>query len=171
MMIVETERFRIVALTLEQLEHYVDKDPRILKVLGVSSAEREISPELRRRFEEIIISKVRTAKNEDVIFFTIWTIIDRALDRTVGDLAFKGPPNEHGEIDIGYGTYPGFRNRGVMTEAVTAMLDWARERADVSIVTARSKPDNEASMAVLRKTGFIQGELCDGLLNWRNVLK
>ena len=170
-MMVETQRLRIVPLTLEQLEHYVDKDPRFVQALGLTSAEREISPELRQRFEDIIISKVRLAKDEHVIFVTVWAVIERNLNRTVGDIAFKGPPNERGEIDIGYGTYPEFRNRGVMTEAVTAMLDWARARADVRAVTAQSKPDNFASIAVLRKTGFVQGELRDGLLNWRNILK
>ncbi|MGZ3553063.1 MAG: GNAT family N-acetyltransferase [Vulcanimicrobiaceae bacterium] len=170
-MMVETPRLLIVPLTLEQLEHYVDKDPRFIEALGITSAEREISPELRQRFEDIIISKVRSAKQEHLIFLTIWTIIERTLDRTVGDIAFKGPPNERGEIDIGYGTYPEFRNRGLMTEAVNAMLGWARAREEVRTVTAQSKPDNVASIAVLRKTGFVQGELRDGLLNWRNVLK
>jgi len=43
--------------------------------------------------------------------------------RVVGSVGFHGPPNEAGQVEIGYHVEPGFRRRGFATEAVRALLD------------------------------------------------
>ncbi|HEY8297980.1 MAG TPA: GNAT family N-acetyltransferase [Candidatus Baltobacteraceae bacterium] len=164
---VETARLRIVALTKEQLDQYMDQNPLVVQSLGVGSVSRDMSPATRKSFEDLIVSKARAAVDSELLFYTIWTVIHRELNRTVGDVIFRGPPNDRGEIEIGYGMYAEFRNRGVMTEAVAGMLGWARARADVTTVTATTRPDNDASMAVLRKNGFERDGQLDGCLVWR----
>ena len=85
----------------------------------------------------------------------------------VGDLCFVGPPDPLGEIEIGYGTYEDFREKGYMTEAVGGMIGWARTQHGVSAIRASTEKDNPASFKVLQKNGFIQCGEMEALLLWR----
>lgn len=40
----------------------------------------------------------------------------------VGDICIVGEPNASGEIEIGYGTYEEFQQKGFMTEAVGGII-------------------------------------------------
>lgn len=57
-------------------------------------------------------------------------------NKMVGDLCFMGEPGESGEIEIGYGTYEEFRQKGYMTEAVGGMIQWAHGQPGVYAVLA-----------------------------------
>ena len=58
-------------------------------------------------------------------------------------------------MEIGYNVEPGFRRRGIATEAVRAMLDWAAEQ-DVHSIRASVAPANLASRGVITQFGFEQ---------------
>src|SRR5438477_12796501 len=52
----------------------------------------------------------------------------RREDRTaVGYINFHGPPNEEGQAELGYTVFGSERRRGYATEAVEAMMAWARD--------------------------------------------
>lgn len=72
----------------------------------------------------------------------------------VGWGGFKGPPNEEGEVELGYEIAPSHQGRGLATEAVRAMLEFARAAPDVTSVTAHTLAERNASVRVLEKTGF-----------------
>ena len=74
----------------------------------------------------------------------------------VGDLCIYGEPNENGEIEIGYGIYKEFRNRGFMTEIVQGIIDWAKTQPKVKSITASTDKTNLASFRVLEKNGFVK---------------
>lgn len=84
----------------------------------------------------------------------IWTHPDGQRE-LIGTIGFHAPPDEDGRAEIGYRVEPAFRRRGIATECVAALLDWAesqgchRFRASVS-------PGNEASLAIIRSFGFYQ---------------
>lgn len=73
----------------------------------------------------------------------------------VGGGGFKGPPAE-GVIEIGYETRTAFRQQGFATEAMRAIVNWALEHPDVSLIVAETRPNNNASISVLGKLGFVQ---------------
>ena len=85
-----------------------------------------------------------------------WWVHEIRLDgRVVGDVGFHGPPAVDGPVvvEIGYAVVPALRGRGVASQAVGQLLDLAwRDGADQ--VLAGTDDDNEASQAVLRRTGF-----------------
>ena len=85
----------------------------------------------------------------------------------VGDLCFMGEPNHSGEVEIGYGTYPVFRSKGYMADAVGGMVGWAAEQPEVRAVVASTDKDNPASMAVLVKNGFVRTGVTDLLIHWK----
>lgn len=93
-----------------------------------------------------------TARPEAYAWFAAWRIALK--DGTpVGDLCFKGPP-QNGAVEIGYGIEPPHQRSGYATEAVGAAVRWAMKQKGVWVVTAETEPGNEASQHVLKKCGF-----------------
>ena len=88
----------------------------------------------------------------------------------VGDLCFVGEPNEAGEVEIGYGTYPEFQGQGYMTEMVSGMVAWAKAQPGVKAIIASTDATNVASYRVLQKNNFIQTGDGDGVLKWLRKL-
>lgn len=72
----------------------------------------------------------------------------------IGTIGFFGPPDEQGEVTIGYGLVPGARGFGYATEAVGRLVEFCRSQAGVRAVLADTATDNVASQRVLAKTGF-----------------
>ena len=85
----------------------------------------------------------------------------------VGDLCMIGEPNDHGEIEIGYGTYDEYKNKGFMTEMVGGIIEWAKNQTIVKSIIASTEKSNTASFRVLEKNGFIKIGETDSLLNWK----
>jgi RimJ/RimL family protein N-acetyltransferase len=76
----------------------------------------------------------------------------------VGDAGWFGPPDEHGEVEIGYGLAASARGRGVGTEAVQLLLAWVTGQG-ARRVRAEVEPGNAASFGLLERLGFtIVGE-------------
>ena len=68
-------------------------------------------------------------------------------------MGFHAPPGPDGRVEVGYHVEPAYRLRGVATEAIRALFDWAGERG-VRRFRAAIAPDNVASLAVAAGLGF-----------------
>lgn len=168
-MIIETAQLQIKTLEYSQLLKYIENNHSLEKELGLSDTNITITPEFREALEQAILPMV--AENEpNYQYFTLWTIILKAENRMVGDLCFKGMPDENGEIEIGYGTYEDFKGNGYMTEAVGGMIEWAKEQADVKAIVASTDKSNVASYTVLQKNQFVQVGESDELYHWKRKL-
>jgi hypothetical protein len=73
-----------------------------------------------------------------------------ANNRLVGSAGFFGPPDEEGEVEIGYSVCLVDRRRGIATAAVAALCELASARGCASI-RARTTADNLGSIAVLER--------------------
>ena len=164
-MIIETNNLRIQPLSHQQLLFYVKNDLSLERDLAVAEIERTITKKVETVLSKFIIPTV--AQNpQTALFYTFWSIVHKASNTLVADLCFKGPPDENGEIEIGYGTYDSFKNRGIMTEAVKAIVAWAFSQNGVTAVVAETDPLNLASHRVLEKNGFQMGFLVDNNIGW-----
>jgi len=72
----------------------------------------------------------------------------------VGHVGFHGPPDGRGMVEVAYSVDPAFRRRGYATAMLALALDWAAGVPEVAVVRASVSPDNEASLATLRRFGF-----------------
>jgi GNAT superfamily N-acetyltransferase len=72
----------------------------------------------------------------------------------IGTIGFFGPPDDDGQVTIGYGLVPGARGLGYATEAVGALVEFCRSRDDVRALLADTDTDNGPSQGVLTKNGF-----------------
>lgn len=101
-----------------------------------------------------------------------WMIVED--DEVVGLCSIVKPPAD-GEIHIGYGVAPTRRGQGVMSRAISALLEWAVADPRVAIVSAETSVNNPASQRVLERNGFIRvgarHDAEDGdLICWRTAV-
>lgn len=91
-----------------------------------------------------------------------FTIIHRESGTSIGNCAYKGPPDADGSVEIAYGVDPAYQGQGYATEAAQALVDNALSSGQVHIIRAHTLPDNQASMCVLGKLRFTcVGEVLD----------
>ena len=163
---ITTERLFIQPLTYQQLLKYIKADNSLEQELKLNYTNRTISPELKEAFEQTIIPNVADPK-KNYLYATLWTIIDAKANTMVGDICIVGEPNAAGEIEIGYGTYDEFKNKGYMTEAVGGMIKWASNQPNVTSIIASTKKNNVASYSILKKNNFTQRSESNELLSWK----
>lgn len=153
----ETVRLRLHPMTLEQLALARYNLPKVVEELGGRMTPFGFWETQAKR-------KIYAAKHDIIkyepdawLFATAWLIFDKKDMRLLGEAGFKGLPNERGAIEIGYSTRENERCKGIMTEAVGALIKFAfsQTRPRVEIITALTLPENIASHRVLQKNGFV----------------
>jgi len=94
-------------------------------------------------------------------------IVLRDSREAVGHAGFHGRPGKNGRqdpeaVELGYTIYEPYRGRGLATETASALIGWALSEHGIRRFIVSIAPDNEPSLAIARKLGFVQtGELWD----------
>jgi [ribosomal protein S5]-alanine N-acetyltransferase len=79
----------------------------------------------------------------------------------VGRIGCHERPGPDGEVEIGYSVRPEVRGQGVAGRAVDLFVEWLAARG-VRAVKASVRPDNEPSLRLLTRRGFVEvGEQWD----------
>ena len=71
----------------------------------------------------------------------------------VGSCAFKGSP-QNGIVEIAYGTFEPYRQKGIGTEICKLLVELALKTDPFVKVTARTLPEENFSTKILKKNGF-----------------
>jgi len=168
--VLQTARLWIFPLSKEEMQLYIQTGNALETSLGLATANRDITPELKDALRHSILPAIENGYRR-LEFVTLWTMIDREQNVMVGDLCFKGEPGPKKEVEIGYGTYPDFRGNGYMSEALAAVAGWALASQEVRVVLAETKDENLASQQILRKAGFEQYKQERGMAFWKKEFK
>lgn len=97
-----------------------------------------------------------------------WGIILKDDGKLIGTCGFHALSDYHKRIEIGYDLNRGYWGKGIMTEALSLIIDYAFEKSEVNRIEAFVEPPNTASGALLEKLGFsMEGilrehEMCRG---------
>lgn len=153
MSLVENDLLVLTPLTNEQLQLYVLNDGSLERHLGVGYSPKKINSDLQDGLHRHFLPLVEKHP-EDFYYYTLWSIVLKKENVLVGDICFKGPPDEQGQVEIGYGTYDRYQNKGIMTEAVRLLLSWCQTCPEIKTVLAETETGNTASEKILLKTGF-----------------
>jgi [ribosomal protein S5]-alanine N-acetyltransferase len=86
--------------------------------------------------------------------FVHYQVLLRDDDLVIGDVGFHAPPDELGEVSIGFGIVPAARHHGFAVEALRAVLEWALAQPEVRSVHADTDLVNLASQRVLLGAGM-----------------
>jgi RimJ/RimL family protein N-acetyltransferase len=87
-----------------------------------------------------------------------WLILDRKTGELAGSIAARRDENG---MNLGYLLARTYWGRGLMAEAIEAVVQWAFDDPSVLRTSAVCDVENRASARVLEKTGFV----CEGVLN------
>jgi ribosomal-protein-alanine N-acetyltransferase len=96
-------------------------------------------------------------------------LVERESGAMIGYAGFHGPPGQNAldkddAVELGYTVFAPFRRRGYAIEAAVALMRWASEEHGIDAFVASVSPDNEPSVAMVRKLGFTHvGERMDDI--------
>jgi [ribosomal protein S5]-alanine N-acetyltransferase len=161
MLQIETARLRLVPCSVATAQAATSDRAALESLLGVRVPEawpaedlRDFLPVYARIVDE------QAASNG----WGIWLALGRAERSLVGDIGFKGPPDQLDTVEIGYSILPAFQGRGYASEAARALVAWGLAQPSVRRVVANCLAGNAASIRVLQKAGLRQtGRDRDGL--------
>lgn len=162
MLIVETDRLQLVALTLDDVRAMLAGD-RAGRAWG-----DDYPTEGDLELATAMIERGDPAAAVDALWGPCQVRL-RASGLAIGGVGFKGRPNQHGEVEIGYGFAESMRGRGYATEAAAALIGVGR-RAGLTAVIAETHPANRASQRVLERLGFVTTHRIDDWIWWRRPL-
>lgn len=162
----ETSRLFIVPLNYYQLLKYLENDDSLEIELGLISHVRILTNELIEVLKQNVIPTVLSYP-EYWLYATLWVIIKKDINIIIGDIGFKGAPGMNGLIEIGYGIYPEFVGNGFMTEAVSAIKEWAFDQPGVKLIFAQTHRNNFASQRILVKNGFFPFREVEDMFWWK----
>lgn len=91
------------------------------------------------------------------------TFVIRAHDDVtpLGDIGLQVSTQFREEADIGYTVIPQAQGRGIASEALRAVCDYAFNLVGVKAVNAYVLADNVGSVRVLEKTGFVRTQVLE----------
>jgi [ribosomal protein S5]-alanine N-acetyltransferase len=151
----ETPRLTLIPLTLEQVRLHIAGGTLLEEAMGVRPGHRLVEEPLMSIIRHFTIPFLQNPTRQP-LYDTLWIALDRELNQFVADTKFKGPPDEDDHsVEIGYGTYPAFQQRGYMTEIVGSMVGWALAQPGVERVVAETALANVASQQVLLNNRFV----------------
>ncbi|HIA03004.1 MAG TPA: N-acetyltransferase [Myxococcales bacterium] len=84
-----------------------------------------------------------------------WATVLKATEEIIGFAGFKYLP-DFDEIDLGYRFLPQYWGQGLATEASLACLSYGFKTLGLKRIVGFTDSDNQASMRVLLKLGFVQ---------------
>ncbi len=150
---IDTERLFLFPLKYKQLELYLLNDGSLEKELKCQIIEREFDEDYRELLEYDKLPELNR-KGKINFFKTIWLAKNKNTNTLVADIFFRNIPNEIGSVEIGYSTFPEFRNQGIMKEMVNGFVNWAFKNPTVKIIRVETLKTNIASEKVLVSNGF-----------------
>lgn len=85
-----------------------------------------------------------------------WGITLKGNTKLLGIIGFYRIYKEHYRAEIGYMILPEFQGKGIVTESIQTLLNYAFNEMKLHSVEAVIDPDNKASEKVLQKCNFIK---------------
>ena len=123
------------------------------KALGASIPsgwpDERMGHSLRRRLEQIRSAPISAD-------WLLRGMVRRSDNQLVGYINFHGSPDESGRAELGYTVLEEFRRQGYATEAIRAMMAWARNLRPIQAFVVTISPSNRPSLALAANLGFEQ---------------
>lgn len=143
----ETIRLTLRKLSIEDAQaiYELRSNPEVAKLTGKEPF-RSIDDALA-----YIYSIEKLIKNNACLF---WAISYKDQSSLIGALCFWNFDIDNHSIEIGYELLPEFQKRGIMVEALAAIINFGFENMAARIITAFPSIHNQASVSLLEKIGF-----------------
>ena len=155
----ETERLVLRRLEMGDAQDIFDygKDPLVAKHV-LWDAYTSVSE--ARAYVKYMLRKYRAGEPSS------WGIEEKATGRIIGTIGYMWYQKDNNAAEVGYSLSRDRWNRGYMTEALKAVIDYSFRDLAIYRLEAQHEVENPASGAVMRKCGMIkEGTLRGRLYN------
>ena len=96
---------------------------------------------------------VNDQQNNDSI---LWGICLKDTAPVIGTIGYWQIQKEHYRAETGYMLHPDYQGKGIMDEALKAVIKYGFETMQLHSIEANVNPANAASMKLLEKNGFVK---------------
>ncbi|MEO6490793.1 MAG: GNAT family protein [Ferruginibacter sp.] len=147
---IETERLLLREVTVNDVaEMYFLRSSRIVTEHFNRAPDASLE-ETKLKIDQILESQ---KKNENVF----WVIAFRSEPgKMIGNIGYWNIVNEHYRAEIGYLLNPDHWRKGIMKEALIAVVDHGFNKIKLHSIEANINPDNAASGYLLESCGFVK---------------
>jgi ribosomal-protein-alanine N-acetyltransferase len=106
---------------------------------------------------------MRVARQELKLYFTDnfrkgtgirWGITLKGSDDLIGSAGFYKWDKKTAQVETGYDLDPKYMGQGIMTEAMSAMIEYAFDVMKINRMEALVSPRNKGSIGLVRRLGF-----------------
>ena len=85
-----------------------------------------------------------------------WVMELKESKKNIGNISFWRIEKENHRAEIGYLLVPEYWGKGIMKEAIDAVVDYGFKKIKIHSIEANVNPLNKASIKLLNKAGFTQ---------------
>ena len=131
--------------------------PEVFLLRSDAEVLRYINKEPIKTLEEAeaFIRMVSDAVNSNE--YISWAISLREQPQVmIGSIALWRVIKDHYRAEIGYALHPAHHRKGLMDEALKAVIDYGFNVMNLHSIEANINPENEGSRKLLEKHGFVQ---------------
>jgi len=155
--VLKTHRLDLLCLTVQELLE-MGTNHQVFQNRGFENPHGVITGENLPRTNRV--ADVREHPENIKWYYRI--IVDRSRQVAVGSVSFHGSPDDRGMVEIGIGIAEAERGKGYAQEALAGMWHWVVKQPGVKFLRYTVTPENEPSMAIIRKFDFpLVGEQID----------
>ena len=87
-----------------------------------------------------------------------WAITIKGNDKLIGSICLWNIEPELNKAEVGYSLHPDYYNKGIMSEALQKVVEYGFATMQVTSIDAYTNKDNLASLALLKKNGFVRNK-------------
>ncbi|WP_104733671.1 GNAT family N-acetyltransferase [Hanstruepera ponticola] len=92
-----------------------------------------------------------SVSNEEVCY---WSICLKTNSKLIGTICLWNFSKELNKAEVGYDLHPDFHGKGIMSEALRAVLEFGFQSLNLNQIDAYTQYDNLSSVYLLKKFGF-----------------
>lgn len=154
---IETQR-----LVLKEINESHVED--ILKIRGnpiTNKFVERVSPKTNYDALEFILTIKRKTENKETVY---WGISYKDEPNLIGTICLWKFTEDRKQAEVGYELLPDYHRKGIMSEALAAVLDCGFNTLNLQEILAFTKKSNENSKGLLLKHHFVlqQGRIDEG---------
>ena len=161
---IETDRLKLLPFTIQICEEVLSCSTSSLVDLGITPGYGWPDLDSLDTIPRILnnLNKVKSPSG-----FESWMVLNKSTNTLIGDIGFKGLPNEHGEIDLGYGIINSETQKGYAKEAALGLIRWAFKQPGINTITASCSKENLASQRILTFLNFEKSGEDQEMIYWK----
>lgn len=146
---IETERLTLEGISTDHADGVYRNfsDPEMMRFLMDPIAGLEIAVEFIEEFQNEFATGAGLT----------WAIVDRASGEFLGTISYS--VGEASVGDVGFDIWKDRWGRGLMTEALVAVVDWGFSRLGSPMIEAHTLTSNSRAIRVLERVGFVTDEV------------